>query len=56
MIDNKTLITLEYDKILVELTELAQTAPGRKQCEELRPSDNYDEVMLLQLSTQLKQE
>lgn len=51
MIDNKTLITLEYDKILVELTELAQTAPGRKQCEELRPSDNYDEVMLLQQET-----
>lgn len=51
MIDSKTLITLEYDKILSELMQMAQTAPGRQLCEELIPSDNYDTVMLLQQET-----
>lgn len=51
MIDNKTLVTLEYDKIIGELLQLAQTSPGRRLCEQLKPSDNYDLVMLLQQET-----
>lgn len=51
MINKKTLITLEYDKILHELAKMAQTAAGRQRCEDLLPVDNPDEIRQLQLET-----
>lgn len=42
MIDDKTLKTLEYDKVIHELTKHAQTVPGRVLCENLIPAGSYD--------------
>ncbi len=41
----KSLITLEYDKVIARLAGLCQTAPGRALAQALLPSSEYREVL-----------
>ena len=47
----KTLITLEYDKVIDRLARHASTARGRALAHALRPSDDYAEVLRRQRLT-----
>ncbi len=49
--NTKTLQTLEYDKIISMLTDQAASAPGKKQCRELLPFSNIEDVQLAQKQT-----
>lgn len=42
--NEKVLRTLEYNKIIALLVEKADSAPGKKACEELVPSTDLDEI------------
>ncbi|MBQ4309221.1 MAG: endonuclease MutS2 [Lachnospiraceae bacterium] len=42
--NKKALHTLEYDKIVAQLAEFAQTAAGKRRCEALVPMDDVDDV------------
>ena len=42
--NQKALHTLEYDKIIAQLAEFAQTAAGKRRCEALVPMDDVDDV------------
>ena len=49
--NDKVLHTVEYDKIIEQLTELADSAPGKALCRELRPMDNLPDIRLAQEET-----
>lgn len=49
--NQKVLKTLEYNKILQLLIEKADSAPGKKLCEELVPSVNLEEIRKAQAET-----
>lgn len=51
MIDERTKRILEYDKIINDLASLSATEPGRELCLELGPSNNYEEVLYRQKTT-----
>lgn len=50
--NQKVLETLEYNKIIKRLTELAATPTGKETCRTLLPSGSYEEVELSQSQTQ----
>ena len=47
----KSLKTLEYDKIITQLTEYAASAPGKLLCRHLQPSSDYGEILQAQTET-----
>ena len=47
----KVLTTLEYDKIIKMLADRATSEPGRIKCQELKPVNDYNEVIRLQKET-----
>ena len=49
--NEKVLNTLEYNKIIRMLTEKADSAPGKKRCEELEPSTDLNAINLTQTET-----
>ena len=49
--NEKVLNTLEYNKIIRMLTEKADSAPGKKRCEELEPSTDLNAISLAQTET-----
>ena len=49
--NEKVLNTLEYNKIIRMLTEKADSAPGKKRCEELVPSTDLNAINLAQTET-----
>ena len=49
--NEKVLNTLEYNKIIRMLTEKADSAPGKKRCEELVPSTDLNAINLTQTET-----
>ena len=49
--NEKVLNTLEYNKIIRMLTEKADSAPGKKRCEELVPSTDLNAISLAQTET-----
>ncbi len=49
--NQKALKTLEYDKIIAQLTEYAASAPGKLLCRNLLPSDDYNEIVQAQAET-----
>ena len=49
--NEKVLNTLEYNKIIRMLTEKADSAPGKKRCEELEPSTDLNAINLAQTET-----
>ena len=49
--NEKVLHTLEYDKIINQLTEKADSAPGKKLCQELVPSTDLEEIQAAQAQT-----
>lgn len=49
--NQKSLKTLEYYKIITQLTEYAASAPGRLLCQELKPSSDYQEILQTQKET-----
>lgn len=49
--NTKSLKTLEFDKIIKKLTAHADSLPGQKLCEELKPLNNIDEINQLQEET-----
>ena len=49
--DNRSLNTLEYDKIILELAGMAHSEPGRRICLALEPSADLAEVTSRQLET-----
>ena len=49
--NQKALKTLEYDKIISQLTEYAASAPGKLLCRNLVPSDDYGEIVRAQAET-----
>ncbi len=48
---DRTLETLEFDKIIKRLSEMAASEAGRKRCLQVRPSCHLDEVERLQQET-----
>ncbi len=50
--NEKALHTLEYDKIIGQLSQLASSAPGRERCLALRPSSSISEINRLQDETE----
>lgn len=49
--NQKALKTLEYEKIISQLTEYAASVPGKLLCQELMPSADYNEVLQAQTET-----
>ncbi|HJA70148.1 MAG TPA: endonuclease MutS2 [Candidatus Lachnoclostridium stercoravium] len=49
--NEKALKTLEYNKIIDQLTEYAASAPGKEMCRNLVPSSNYEEIVTAQQET-----
>ena len=49
--NQKALKTLEYDKIISQLTEYAASAPGKLLCRNLVPSGDYGEIVRAQAET-----
>ena len=49
--NQKALKTLEYNKIISQLTEYAASAPGKLLCRNLVPSDDYGEIVQAQAET-----
>ncbi|MDO4268316.1 MAG: endonuclease MutS2 [Eubacteriales bacterium] len=49
--NQKALKTLEYDKIIAQLTEYAASAPGRLLCRNLQPSSSISEITAAQAQT-----
>ena len=49
--NQKSLKTLEYYKIITQLTEYAASAPGKLLCQELKPSSDYQEILQTQKET-----
>lgn len=47
----KALKTLEYEKIITQLTGYAASEPGKALCRALTPSSNYDEIIQAQQET-----
>lgn len=43
--------TLEYNKIITQLTEYAASAPGKELCRSLIPSTSYEEILQTQAET-----
>lgn len=51
--NTKVLKTLEYNKIIDRLTELAGSVPGKELCKNLLPSSDIEEIRMLQAETSL---
>lgn len=51
MMNQKALATLEYNKIIAQLTEYAASAPGKELCRSLLPSTEYGEIVQAQTET-----
>lgn len=49
--NQKALKTLEYEKIINQLTEYAASAPGKLLCKNLMPSTDYNEICRTQTET-----
>ena len=49
--NQKSLKTLEYYKIITQLAEYAASAPGKLLCQELKPSSDYQEILQTQKET-----
>lgn len=49
--NQKVLKTLEYEKIINQLTDYAASAPGKQLCRDLLPSVDYQEILLMQTQT-----
>lgn len=49
--NQKSLKTLEYYKIITRLAEYAASAPGKLLCQELKPSSDYQEILQTQKET-----
>ena len=49
--NQKVLKTLEYDKIITQLTEYAASAPGKALCRELLPSSELSDILRAQTET-----
>ena len=49
--NQKALTTLEYNKIIAQLTEYAASAPGKELCKNLLPSASYEEIVQAQTET-----
>ena len=49
--NQKALKTLEYNKIIDQLTEYASSFLGKEMCRSLVPSTNYDEIIQAQQET-----
>ncbi len=49
--NQKALKTLEYEKIISQLTEYAVSAPGKLLCRDLAPSTDFDEILQAQTET-----
>ena len=49
--NKKVLNTLEYNKIIDQLTQKASSEPGRKLCRELIPMTDQDDITLAQTQT-----
>ncbi len=49
--NQKSLITLEYKKIISLLEEYAASAPGKALCRDLEPSSDYEEILQSQAET-----
>jgi len=49
--NQKSLKTLEYQKIINQLTEYAASAPGKLLCRDLLPSTDYQEILQAQAET-----
>ncbi len=49
--NQKALKTLEYEKIISQLTEYAASAPGKLLCRDLVPSTDFDEILQAQTET-----
>ena len=49
--NQKALKTLEYTKIIAQLTEYAHSALGKKLCESLIPSSDFEEICTWQQQT-----
>ena len=50
--NDKSLHTLKFDKIVAHLAELASSEPGRRRCLELTPSSSLPEIERLQSETE----
>lgn len=51
MMNQKALATLEYHKIITQLTEYAASAPGKELCRNLLPGTDYNEIIQAQTET-----
>ena len=51
--NKKTLLKLEYNKIIDLLTEQASSFSGKERCRRLKPKTNLAEITLMQEETQL---
>lgn len=51
MMNQKALTTLEYHKIITQLTEYAASAPGKELCRNLLPGTDYNEIIQAQTET-----
>lgn len=49
--NQKALKTLEYQKIILQLTEYAASVPGKLLCKNLQPSSDYQEILQSQTET-----
>ena len=49
--NEKVLKTLEYDKIIAQLTEYAASAPGKLLCRNLLPMDDFSQILTAQTET-----
>ncbi len=49
--NQKVLKTLEYHKIIEQLTEYAASEPGKRLCRELEPSSDFEEIVQAQAET-----
>ena len=49
--NQKSLATLEYKKIISQLTEYAASMPGKALCQSLQPSSDYSEILQAQAET-----
>ncbi len=49
--NQKALKTLEYEKIISQLTEYAASAPGKQLCRDLVPSTDFNEILQAQAET-----
>ena len=50
--NEKVLKTLEFHKIIHELTQLATSPPGKKLCSDLLPTTDLDEIIRAQTETE----